>query len=93
MIQSLNNEISNLDSMTGIELDPKKAKGVNQSYEKIFSTYQRIKTVLNEISRMAGIEPEKFFPADATAKINSALKALAAYKKELSAGIKTDAYS
>ena len=49
MIQSLNTELNKLEGMTDIQLDPKNAKNVGKSYEKIFQTFQQIKAALGDI--------------------------------------------
>lgn len=93
MIQSLNTELNKLEGMTDIELDPKNAKNVGKSYEKIFQTFQQIKAVLGDINRTAGIDPEKFFPSEIASNIAKAAQAVQKYKKTMEAGVKTDEYT
>lgn len=93
MIQSLNTELNKLEGMTDIELDPKNAKNVGKSYEKIFQTFQQIKAVLGDINRTAGIDPEKFFPSEIASNIAKAAQAVQKYKKTIETGVKTDEYT
>lgn len=93
MIQSLNTELNKLEGMTDIQLDPKNAKNVGKSYEKIFQTFQQIKAALGDIHRTAGIDPEKFFPSEITSNISKAAQAVQKYKKTMEAGIKTEDHS
>lgn len=93
MIQSLSTELNKLEGMTDIELDPKNAKNVGKSYEKIFQTFQQIKAALSDINRMAGIDPEKFFPSEIASNIAKAAQAVQKYKKTMEAGVKTDEYT
>ena len=93
MIQSLNTELNKLEGMTDIQLDPKNAKNVGKSYERIFQTFQQIKAALGDIHRTAGIDPEKFFPSEIASNIAKAAQAVQKYKKAMEAGIKTDEYT
>lgn len=93
MIQSLNTELNKLEGMTDIQLDPKNAKNVGKSYEKIFQTFQQIKAALGDIHRTAGIDPEKFFPSEIANNISEAAQAVQKYKKAMEAGIKTDEHT
>lgn len=93
MIQSLNSELNKLEGMTDIELDPKNAKNVGKSYEKIFQTFQQIKAVLGDINRTAGIDPEKFFPSEIASNIAKAAQAVQKYKKAMETGVKTDEHT
>ena len=93
MIQSLSTELNKLEGMTDIQLDPKNAKNVGKSYEKIFQTFQQIKAVLGDIHRTAGIDPEKFFPSEVASNIAKAAQAVQKYKKAMEAGIKTDEHT
>lgn len=93
MIQSLSTELNKLEGMTDIELDPKNAKNVGKSYEKIFQTFQQIKAALSDINRTAGIDPEKFFPSEIASNIAKAAQAVQKYKKTMEAGVKTDEYT
>ena len=93
MIQSLNTELNKLEGMTDIQLDPKNAKNVGKSYEKIFQTFQQIKVVLGDIHRTAGIDPEKFFPSEIANNISKAAQAVQKYKKAMEAGVKTDEHT
>ena len=93
MIQSLNTELNKLEGMTDIQLDPKNAKNVGKSYEKIFQTFQQIKVALGDIHRTAGIDPEKFFPSEVADNISEAAQAVQKYKKAMEAGIKTDEHT
>ena len=93
MIQSLNTELNKLEGMTDIQLDPKNAKNVGKSYEKIFQTFQQIKAALGDIHRTAGIDPEKFFPSEIADNISEAAQAVQKYKKAMEAGIKTDEHT
>ena len=92
MIQSLNTELNKLEGMTDIQLDPKNAKNVGKSYEKIFQTFQSIKAALGDIHRAAGIEPEKFFPEEVAKNINKATQAIVKYKKAMEGKEKTEDY-
>ena len=92
MIQSLNSELNKLEGMTDIQLDPKNAKNVGKSYEKIFQTFQSIKAALGDIHRAAGIEPEKFFPEEVAKNINKATQAMAKYKKAMEGKEKNEDY-
>jgi hypothetical protein len=40
LIKTLNSELTKIEGLTDIDLSPKDTKKVNQSYEKIFSTFQ-----------------------------------------------------
>ena len=93
MIQSLNTELNKLEGMTDIQLDPKNAKNVGKSYEKIFQTFQQIKAALGDIHRIAGIDPEKFFPSEIASNIAKAAQAVQKYKKAMEAGIKSEEYT
>lgn len=93
MIQSLNTELNKLEGMTDIQLDPKNAKNVGKSYEKIFQTFQQIKAALGDIHRTAGIDPEKFFPNEIANNISKAAQAVQKYKKAMETGVKTEEYS
>lgn len=93
MIQSLNTELNKLEGMTDIELDPKNAKNVGKSYEKIFQTFQQIKAALGDIHRTAGIDPEKFFPSEIASNIAKAAQAVQKYKKAMEAGVKTEEHT
>lgn len=93
MIQNLSTELNKLEGMTDIQLDPKNAKNVGKSYEKIFQTFQQIKAVLGDIHRTAGIDPEKFFPSEIANNISKATQAVQKYKKAMEAGIKTDEHT
>lgn len=93
MIQSLNTELNKLEGMTDIQLDPKNAKNVGKSYEKIFQTFQQIKAALGDINRTAGIDPEKFFPSEIASNIAKAAQAVQKYKKTIETGVKTDEYT
>ena len=93
MIQSLNTELNKLEGMTDIQLDPKNAKNVGKSYEKIFQTFQQIKAALGDIHRTAGIDPEKFFPSEIASNIAKAAQAVQKYKKTIEAGVKTDEHT
>lgn len=93
MIQSLSTELNKLEGMTDIELDPKNAKNVGKSYEKIFQTFQQIKAALSDINRTAGIDPEKFFPSEIASNIAKAAQAVQKYKKTIETGVKTDEYT
>ena len=93
MIQSLNTELNKLEGMTDIQLDPKNAKNVGKSYEKIFQTFQQIKAALGDIHRTAGIDPEKFFPSEIASNIAKAAQAVQKYKKAMEAGVKTDEHT
>ena len=81
MIQSLNTELNKLEGMTDIQLDPKNAKNVGKSYEKIFQTFQQIKAALGDIHRTAGIDPEKFFPSEIANNISKAAQAVRNIKR------------
>lgn len=93
MIQSLSTELNKLEGMTDIQLDPKNAKNVGKSYEKIFQTFQQIKAALGDINRTAGIDPEKFFPSEIASNIAKAAQAVQKYKKTIETGVKTDEYT
>lgn len=93
MIQSLSTELNKLEGMTDIQLDPKNAKNVGKSYEKIFQTFQQIKAVLNDIHHTAGIDPEKFFPSEIASNIAKAAQAVQKYKKAMETGAKTEEYT
>lgn len=93
MIQTLNTELNKLEGMTDIQLDPKNAKNVGKSYEKIFQTFQMIKAALGDIHRTAGIDPEKFFPSEIASNIAKAAQAVQKYKKAMETGIKTDEHT
>ena len=93
MIQSLNTELNKLEGMTDIQLDPKNAKNVGKSYEKIFQTFQQIKAALGDINRTAGIDPEKFFPSEIASNIAKAAQAVQKYKKAMETGVKTDEHT
>ena len=93
MIQSLSTELNKLESMTDIQLDPKNAKNVGKSYEKIFQTFQQIKAALGDINRTAGIDPEKFFPSEIASNIAKAAQAVQKYKKAMETGVKTDEHT
>lgn len=93
MIQSLSTELNKLEGMTDIQLDPKNAKNVGKSYEKIFQTFQQIKAALGDIHRTAGIDPEKFFPSEIASNIAKAAQAVQKYKKAMEAGVKTEEHT
>lgn len=93
MIQSLSTELNKLEGMTDIQLDPKNAKNVGKSYEKIFQTFQQIKAALGDIHRTAGIDPEKFFPSEIASNIAKAAQAVQKYKKAMETGVKTDEHT
>ena len=93
MIQNLNAELNKLEGMTDIQLDPKNAKNVGKSYEKIFQTFQQIKAALGDIHRTAGIDPEKFFPSEIANNISKAAQAVQKYKKAMETGVKTDEHT
>ena len=93
MIQSLSTELNKLEGMTDIQLDSKNAKNVGKSYEKIFQTFQQIKAALGDINRIAGIDPEKFFPSEIASNIAKAAQAVQKYKKAMETGVKTDEHT
>ena len=93
MIQSLSTELNKLEGITDIQLDPKNAKNVGKSYEKIFQTFQQIKVALGDIHRTAGIDPEKFFPSEIASNIAKATQAVQKYKKAMETGVKTDEHT
>lgn len=93
MIQSLSTELNKLEGMADIQLDSKNAKNVGKSYEKIFQTFQQIKAALGDINRIAGIDPEKFFPSEIASNIAKAAQAVQKYKKAMETGVKTDEHT
>lgn len=83
----LNRELDNFETASSKAITSlKDAKTVTSSFEKLSSLTSQVKQTLGKLGSEMNIDPNKFFPKEVEARINTAKNAIAQYNKTIEAG-------